>query len=123
MPIQSGLIVLEVHNNRSCPETYKYQKGAVTSMIQQSAENENTQDELNTGFIAAIREMKISKLLHDTNIRKDTRTLSGEVSGEKRTAFEIFQFLLLMVFQGCNLYRFLGSKKQDIAQRVPISAF
>ena len=84
-------------------------------MIQQSTENGNTQVELNTGFIAAIREMQISKLLHDANIRKDTRTLSGEASGEKRTAFEIFQFLLLMVFQGCNLYRFLGSKKQDIA--------
>lgn len=84
-------------------------------MIQQSAENGNTQVELNTGFIAAIREMQISKLLHETNIRKETRTLCGESSGEKRTAFEIFQFLLLMIFQGCNLYRFLGSKKQDIA--------
>lgn len=84
-------------------------------MIQQSVENGNTQTELNTGFIAAIREMQISKLLHEANIRKDARKLSGETSREKRTAFEIFQFLLLMVFQGCNLYRFLGSKKQDIA--------
>ena len=45
----------------------------------------------------------------------DSRKLKGESSDEKRTAFEIFQFLLLMVFQGCNLYRYLGSKKQDIA--------
>ena len=37
-------------------------------MIQQSAENGNTQIELNTGFIAAIREMQISKLLHETNM-------------------------------------------------------
>ncbi len=84
-------------------------------MIQQNTENENTQIELNSGFISAIREMKISKLLHEANIRKDSRTLSGELNGDKRTAFEIFQFLLLMVFQGCNLYRFLGTKRQDIA--------
>ena len=84
-------------------------------MIQQNVENGNTQVELNVGFIAAIKEMQISKLLHEANIRKDTRKLSGESSSEKRTAFEILQFLLLMVFQGCNLYRFLGSKKQDIA--------
>ena len=84
-------------------------------MIQQNVENGNTQVELNVGFIAAIKEMQISKLLHEANIRKDTRKITGEFSGEKRSAFEILQFLLLMVFQGCNLHRFLGSKKQDIA--------
>ncbi len=41
--------------------------------------------------------------------------MPGEYSPDKRTAFEIFQFLILLVFQGCNLFRFLGSKKQDIA--------
>lgn len=84
-------------------------------MIQQNQGNENTQSALNVSFISAIREMKISKLLHDSNIRKETRTLDGEGNSKKRSAFEIFQFLLLMVFQGCNLYRYLGSKKQDIA--------
>ena len=39
--------------------------------------------------------------------------MKADLSGRK--AFEIFQFLLRMVFQGCNLYRYLGSKKQDIA--------
>lgn len=66
-------------------------------------------------FIAAIKELDISGLLFRCGIRKDSRKLKGESSDEKRTAFEIFQFLLLMVFQGCNLYRYLGSKKQDIA--------
>ena len=66
-------------------------------------------------FIAAIKELDISGILSRCGIRKDSRKLKGESSDEKRTAFEIFQFLLLMVFQGCNLYRYLGSKKQDIA--------
>lgn len=84
-------------------------------MIHQNYENINTEIEINANFIGAIRELKISNLLHQCGIRKTTRTLSGEISPDKRTAFEIFQFLLLMVFQGCNLFRFLGSRKQDIA--------
>lgn len=84
-------------------------------MIPHFTEKENLENAVNTNFISAIKELKISTLLHQCGIRKTTRTQKGETSGEKRTAFEIFQFLLLMVFQGCNLYRFLGSKKQDIA--------
>ena len=63
-------------------------------MIPPKAENENTKAEINANFIAAFRELKISLLLHSCNIRKSSRTLAGEKSGEKRTAFEIFQFLL-----------------------------
>lgn len=84
-------------------------------MIPQMTEKEKLENAVNTNFISAIKELKISSLLHRCGIRKTTRTQKGEASGEKRSAFEIFQFLLLMVFQGCNLYRFLGSKKQDIA--------
>ena len=84
-------------------------------MIQHNGAKENPNHELNISFIAAIKELNISGLLFCCGIRKDSRKLKGESSGEKRTAFEIFQFLLLMVFQGCNLYRYLGSKKQDIA--------
>lgn len=84
-------------------------------MIHQNDEIRNTEQEFNVSFIRAIQELKISKLLHQCGIRKTARTLSGETSSDKRTAFEIFQFLLLMVFQGCNLFRFLGSRKQDIA--------
>ena len=84
-------------------------------MIQQNAANENVNSELNISFIASIKELGISRLLSQCGVRKDSRKIKGEVSNDKRTAFEIFQFLLLMVFQGCNLYRFLGSKKQDIA--------
>lgn len=84
-------------------------------MIQHNGAKENPNHELNMSFIAAIRELDISGLLFRCGIRKDSRRLNGEPSDGKRTAFEIFQFLLLMVFQGCNLYRYLGSKKQDIA--------
>lgn len=84
-------------------------------MIQHNGAKENPNHELNMSFIAAIKELDISGLLFRCGIRKDSRKLNGESSDEKRTAFEIFQFLLLMVFQGCNLYRYLGSKKQDIA--------
>lgn len=81
-------------------------------MIQHNGAKENPNHELNMSFIAAIKELDISGLLFRCGIRKDSRKLNGESSDEKRTAFEIFQ---LMVFQGCNLYRYLGSKKQDIA--------
>ena len=84
-------------------------------MIHQNTVNENAHSDLNTSFIASIKELHISSLLSQCGIRKDSRKINGERSDDKRTAFEIFQFLLLMVFQGCNLYRFLGSKKQDIA--------
>lgn len=84
-------------------------------MIQQNTAVENTNSELNVGFIAAIKELHMSALLSQCGIRKDSRKVKGEASDDKRSAFEIFQFLLLMVFQGCSLYRVLGSKKQDIA--------
>ena len=84
-------------------------------IIQHNETKENPNYELNVSFIAAIKELDISGILSRCGIRKDSRKLKGESSDEKRTAFEIFQFLLLMVFQGCNLYRYLGSKKQDIA--------
>ncbi len=82
-------------------------------MIPQNSTNEKALSEINIQFINAIRELKISSLLKQSNICKDSRSRKGN-SGEKRTAFEIFQFLLLLVFEGMNLFRFLGSKKQDI---------
>lgn len=83
-------------------------------MIQQNSTNENTLPEINIQFIKAIRELKISTLLKQSNICKTSRSRNGD-DGKKRTAFEIFQFLLMLVFEGTNLFRFLGSKKQDIA--------
>lgn len=84
-------------------------------MIQHYRDIENPHNALNITFVNAIKTLNINGLLSRCGIRKNTRTIAGESSGSKRSAFEIFQFLLLMVFQGCNLYRFLGSKRQDIA--------
>ena len=84
-------------------------------MIQQNWENEKIKIDFNKSFLGAIKSLQICRLLPKCGIKKDTRKQKGETSSEKRTAFEILKFLLLMVFQGCSLNRFLGSKKQDIA--------
>ena len=83
-------------------------------MIHYDYEKIKTENEINTNFISAIRQLKLSKLLNQCGILKTARTLSGEHSCEKRTAFEIFQFLILMAFQGTSLFRFLGSKCEEL---------
>ena len=70
-------------------------------MIYQNNEIENTQNQ----FSSAIKELQIGKLLRKANIRKSCGF----------SAFEVFQFLLLLVFQGKNLFRFLNSKHKDQA--------
>ena len=70
-------------------------------MINQMYQNENTKNE----FSYAIKELKIGKLLRQSNITKSCGI----------PAFEVFQFLLLLVFQGKNLFRFLNSKHKDQA--------
>ena len=70
-------------------------------MIYQNTEIENTQNQ----FSNAIRELQIGKLLRCSNITKNCGI----------PAFEVFQFLLLLVFQGKNLFRFLNSKHKDQA--------
>lgn len=70
-------------------------------MINQIDQNENTQNQ----FSNTIRELQIGKMLRKANI-----TRSCGIS-----AYEVFQFLLLLVFQGKNLFRFLNSKRKDQA--------
>lgn len=70
-------------------------------MIYQNAETENTQNQ----FSNAIKELQCGKLLRKANITKSCGV----------PAFEVFQFLLLLVFQGKNLFRFLNSKHKDQA--------
>ena len=70
-------------------------------MINQMNQNENTQNQ----FSNAIRELQIGKLLRTANITKSCGI----------SAYEVFQFLLLLVFQGKNLFRFLNSKRKDQA--------
>ena len=70
-------------------------------MINQMNQNENTQNE----FSYAIKELKLGKLLRQSNINKNCGI----------HAFEVFQILLLLVFQGKNLFRFLNSKHKEQA--------
>ena len=70
-------------------------------MIYQNTETENTQNE----FSNAIRELQLGRLLRKANITKNCGI----------PAYEVFQFLLLLVFQGKNLFRFLNSKHKDKA--------
>ena len=74
-------------------------------MINQNDTFENNETEIVGDFGTAIRELQISKLLKKSNI-------TGK-SG--KSLFDVFQFLLLLVFQKCNLYHFLNSKKKDVA--------
>jgi hypothetical protein len=70
-------------------------------MLNQNDQNDNTQNE----FSDAIKQLNIGKLLRNSNVTK-----SQGVS-----AFEVFQFILLLVFRGRNLFRFLNSKHKDEA--------
>jgi hypothetical protein len=70
-------------------------------MIYQNTQTENTQNQ----FSNAIRELQLGKLLRKANITKNCGV----------SAYEAFQFLLLLVFQGKNLFRFLNSKHKDQA--------
>lgn len=47
--------------------------------------------------LIAIKELGICSLLKESNIPKK----------KGRSVYEIFQFLLLLVFQNCNLFHFL----------------
>jgi len=91
-------------------------------MIPHNNEKENPNCEFNINFIASIKKLGISKLLGKCGIRKDSRMQQGEQSSEKRSAFEIFQFLLLMIFQGCSFTGSLDPKSRILrAQRISIS--
>jgi hypothetical protein len=79
----------------------KYTKKGANLMIYQNSSIENTQNQ----FSDTIKELKIAKLLRKSNVTKSCGI----------SAFEVFQFLLLLVFQGKNLFRFLNSKHKDQA--------
>lgn len=74
-------------------------------MINHNDDFEKQECKIQCEFGDAIRELQISKLLTQSNIKGK----SG------KSFYEVFQFLLLLVFQNCNLFHFLNSKKQDTA--------
>lgn len=79
----------------------KYAKKGANLMIYKNSSIENTQNQLSN----AIKELKIGKLLRTSNVTKSCGI----------PAFEVFQFLLLLVFQGKSLFRFMNSKHKGQA--------
>lgn len=70
-------------------------------MIYQNTKTDHTSNKFST----ALKELQIGKLLRKSNITKSCGV----------SAYEVFQFLLLLVFQGKNLFRFLNSKHKEQA--------
>lgn len=70
-------------------------------MINQMNQNDHTPNK----FSVALKELQIGKLMRKSNITKSCGI----------SAYEVFQFLLLLAFQGKNLFRFLNSKHKDQA--------
>lgn len=68
-------------------------------MINQMNQNDHT---LNS-FSDTFKDLQIGKLLQQSNITKSCGV----------SAYEVFQFLFLLAFQGKNLFRFLNSKHKD----------
>jgi hypothetical protein len=65
-------------------------------MIYQNTTFENPENQ----FAKTFKELRLGELLRKSGIRK----------AQGASAYEVFQFLLLLVFQGKNLFRFLSSK-------------
>ncbi len=70
-------------------------KDGANLMLLQNDSFENTPN----AFYQAVKTLQITKLLHMSNVRKACGKPVGEV----------FQFLILLAFQGKNLFRFLNS--------------
>ena len=80
-------------------------------MITYFDENGKQKIEAGRRFLSAFTTLEISSLLKQSNIRKQTRKQTGEQDSNHRSVYEVFQFLLMLVFQGQNLFRYLDSKK------------
>jgi hypothetical protein len=70
-------------------------------MINQTNKNDHTPN----AFSDAFKQLQIGKMMRKSNIKKSCGI----------SAYEVFQFLLLLAFQGKNLFRFLNSKHKDQA--------
>ena len=81
------------------PHPLNNTKKGANPMIYQNTPIENTQNK----FSLALKELNIAKLLRKSNITKNCGV----------SAFTVFHFLLLLVFQGKNLFRFLQSKHKE----------
>jgi Transposase DDE domain. len=84
-------------------------------MLHQNEEKIKQEKEGQQRFMGAMKTLGIAGLLWQSNIRKESRKQDGEKDGSKRSVYELFKMLLLLVFQGGNLFRFLSSDKGETA--------
>ena len=84
-------------------------------MLHQNEEKIKQEKEGQQRFMGAMKTLGIAGLLWQSNIRKESRKQDGEKDGSKRSVYELFKMLLLLVFQGENLFRFLSSDKGETA--------
>ena len=84
-------------------------------MVAQDIERIKSEMDASQRVHHAFSKLGIAAMLNQSNIRNNSRRLEGEKDSSRRSAYTIFIFLFLLVFQGFNLYRFLQSKKGDCA--------
>ena len=82
-------------------------------MLHQNEEKSKQEKEGQQRFMGAMKTLGIAALLWQNSIRKESRKYGKEKDGSRRSAYELFKTLLLLVFQGENLYRFLSSDKGE----------
>ena len=82
---------------------------------QEKEGQQRTEKEGQQRFMGAMKTLRIGTLLWQSNIRKESRKQGDEKDGSKRSVYEWFKMLLLLVFQGENLFRFLSSDKGETA--------
>ena len=84
-------------------------------MITWNNEESKSETTASERIFHAFSMLGIAAMLKQSNIRNDSRKLSGEKDNTRRSAYTVFTFLFLLVFQGVNLFRFLHSKKGESA--------
>ena len=84
-------------------------------MLHQNAEKSKQEKEGQQRFMGAMKTLGIAALLKQSDIRKESRKQGNEKDGSWRSVYELFKMLLLLVFQGENLFRFLSSDKGGTA--------
>ena len=82
-------------------------------MLHQNEEKSKQEKEGKQRFMGAMKTLGIAAPLWQNSIRKESRKYGKEKDGSRRSAYELFKTLLLLVFQGENLYRFLSSDKGE----------
>ena len=82
-------------------------------MLHQNEEKSKQEKEGKQRFMGAMKTLGIAAPLWQNSIRKESRKYGKEKDSSRRSAYELFKTLLLLVFQGENLYRFLSSDKGE----------